>query len=46
MRRTERPIPQPGLLEIALYQGGVSNLDGRQNVVKLCLLYTSDAADE
>lgn len=35
MRRTERPIPQPGLLEIALYQGGVSKLDGRQNVVKL-----------
>ncbi len=35
MRRTERPIPQPGLLEIALYQGGVSNLEGRQNVVKL-----------
>lgn len=35
MRRTTRPTPQPGILEIALYQGGAAKLAGRENVVKL-----------
>ncbi len=35
MRRTMRPTPQPGILEIALYQGGAAKLAGRENVLKL-----------
>jgi len=27
--------PQPGIMEIALYQGGASHLDGVSNVLKL-----------
>lgn len=27
--------PQPGIMEISLYQGGASHVDGRENVVKL-----------
>ena len=42
--------PQPGILEIALYQGGASHLDGKSNVLKLSSnenpLGPSDAAKE
>ncbi len=30
-----RPTPQPGILDIALYQGGASHIDGMANVLKL-----------
>ncbi len=42
--------PQPGIMEIALYQGGASHLDGVRNVLKLSSnenpLGPSDAAKE
>ena len=42
--------PQPGIMEIALYQGGASHLDGVSNVLKLSSnenpLGPSDAAKE
>ncbi len=31
----DRPIPQPGILDIALYQGGASKIAGQRNVIKL-----------
>ena len=35
--------PQPGIMEIELYEGGASHLEGLEKVIKLssCLLYTS-----
>lgn len=30
-----RILPQPGILDIALYEGGVSHLEGKSNVLKL-----------
>lgn len=33
--RPTRPTPQPGILDIALYQGGASKIAGQSNVVKL-----------
>jgi len=30
-----RPTPQPGIMDIALYQGGASHIDGVSNVLKL-----------
>lgn len=45
-----RIAPQPGIMDIALYQGGASHVEGRGNVVKLSSnenpLGTSDAARE
>ncbi len=42
--------PQPGILDIALYKGGASHLDGISNVLKLSSnenpLGASDAAKE
>lgn len=35
MTLSDRPTPQPGIMEIALYQGGASNIDGHSNVLKL-----------
>ena len=35
MPDTDRPRPQPGIMEIALYQGGASKIAGQSNVVKL-----------
>lgn len=32
---TEYPIPQPGIMDIALYQGGASTIPGRRDVLKL-----------
>lgn len=32
---TQRPVPQPGLLDIALYVGGESRIEGRDDVLKL-----------
>jgi len=32
---TQRPTPQPGIMEIALYQGGKSAIAGRADVLKL-----------
>jgi histidinol-phosphate aminotransferase len=43
-------VPQPGILDIALYEGGESRIEGRSNVLKLSSnenpLGTSDAARE
>ncbi len=32
---TDGPKPQPGILEISLYEGGASSVDGVENVIKL-----------
>lgn len=43
-------IPQPGIMEIALYEGGASHVEGKSNVLKLSSnenpLGASDAAKE
>ncbi|NNF70810.1 MAG: histidinol-phosphate transaminase [Rhodobacteraceae bacterium] len=45
---TDTPQPQPGILDIALYQGGASHADGVERVIKLSSnenpFGTSDAA--
>lgn len=35
MRAVHTPTPQPGILDIALYQGGASQIAGRSEVLKL-----------